>query len=323
MTIDNIEIITTCTKKKLATPVAYIKHDAIFDSQGDMLEHWKAQLAACPEHKKIPASQLYRGRGFKRILKIVSEDVSKVHVMSAGLGLVGAADKLVPYNLTTSVGSNSHVKNHLPTSRFDETDWWDGIAAQKLHDLIESKPNTIFILSCSRSYLEMVMNDLLMTQTDHRQRIRIVGNELEQVSDFELFDYIMPYDLRLNSVDSPYRGGKIDFAQRAAHHLYDIVKANMQATAVEHQQMVFKSMESYGSLEDVKQSESIANEDLRELLIKEWKSAFGRPSRLLQLVRQKHGFSCSESRLNGVVKEIKEDIARGVDLFDDEEVEEA
>lgn len=316
------EIITTCTKKKMSTSFAYLRPNETFSNQKDLSEHWKNLLSSCPEHKKVSASDLYRGRGFKRAVKILNEDFSKLHIISAGLGLVSANDKLVPYNLTTSIGTDNHVKNHLPTSRFDVVEWWDSITQKSLHELIESSQN-IFIIACSRAYLEMILNDLLQLSPEGRSRIRIVGNELEQVSDYELFEYVMPYDIRLNSIDSAYRGSKIDFAQRAAHHLYNVIQKYPDKTSLEHQQIVFEYMESLGNLEDVKRNESVSNEDLRDILIKEWKTSFGRPYRLLQLVRQKYGFSCSESRLNHVVNEIREDIKKGVDVFDElEEPEE-
>lgn len=320
----NIALITTCTKKKLGTAFAYLRNNDSFENMGDLAQHWSNMLKACPDHKKMPAKEMYRGRGFRRAINTVS--LSQIAIISAGLGLVSAEDMIIPYNLTTSVGSPNHVKNHL-LGRFDATDWWNYLCQinnMSLAKMVEGNPNTVFVFALSRAYLEMVNDDLLSLSEDDRKRIRIVGNDLEQASDFELFDYIMPYDLRLNALTN-YGGGKIDFAQRAASHLIkEIIPKNPNGSASEHQQEVFRAMESIGSMEDIRKSESIPNEDLRSLLIDEWNSGFGKPSRLLQIVRKKHGFSCSEQRLNGVYKEIKDDIAKGIDVFAErkEELEE-
>jgi len=215
------------------------------------------------------------------------------------------------------------VKNHITLGRFDPVEWWSKISNRRISETIESRPDDLFVIACSRAYLEMIMDDLLSLTEEARSRIRIVGNDLEQISDYELFDYIMPYDLRLNSIDSPYAGSKIDFAQRAAHHLVkEVIIKNPDGTPKEHQQAVFASMESFGSLEDAVRNHSIPNEDLRILLLKEWNNAFGRLTRLLGLVRQKYGFSCSENRLKLVMDEIKADMARGIPVFDEIEEDE-
>ena len=315
-------VITTCTKKKTATPHAYIPSGMVFETQDELSDYWNKLLKSCPESRKLQATDLYKGRGFMRIMQVMKEDLSRIWVISAGLGFLPASSLLVPYNLTTSIGTDQHVKKHLQHGRFMVDKWWAGLNNGKnaIAEFIENRPG-IIVLAVSRSYLEMIHKDLVSLAPEHLARVRIVGNELEEVASADLFDCIMPYDARLNSDASPAPGSKIDFAQRAAQHfITQVLQSHPKASAKEHAKLVHESMNSYGDFAEAIRNSSMDDLELRNLVLAEWDSAYGKPSRMLQIIRKVHKRSVSEKRLDRIFKELMQERTSGE--IDSEEEEE-
>lgn len=301
-----VTVVTTCTKKKLATPWAHIPSGMLFDTQEELLADWQAQLKSCPEKRRVPADQLYRGRGFKRLLATVAP-AEDILILSAGLGLVKATDNLVPYNLTTSSGSPNHVKNHI-AGGFDEGLWWEQICAGgiKLREELPKREGLILI-GLSRSYLAMISEDLKALPDDVRSRLRLFGTELEQELAFELFPYVMPYDNRLNINTSPLPGSKVDFSARALQHFYqNILSKDLSGSAADHAKSVFEFISTLGTIEQANK-ESVDDLEIRRIVDDEWDTCFGRSTRILQTIRKKYGYACSEQRLNRILKERLQD----------------
>lgn len=295
-------VITTCTKKKLATPVAYLPPSTKFNTQEDLLTKWREMLDNCPAKRKIPAEQLYRGRGFQRVLRSVASP-DNIMILSAGLGLVKATDTLVPYNLTTSSGSPNHVKNHVEGA-FDEKLWWNMLNEGKmpLHQVIADAKGKVLI-ALSRSYMSMIADDLKLVSEEDRAKIRLFGSELEEEAPFELFPNIMPYDNRLNLSNSAYSGSKIDFSARALHHFTQKVLAvNPEGSIEEHSKEVFQFINQLGSI-DQANKETTDDVEIRRIVDDEWDACFGRFTRILQTIRKKYGFACSEQRLKRIIAE--------------------
>lgn len=317
-----LTIITTCTKKKTSTPHAYLRANEVFTTQEELLAYWKTLLESCPESRKQPANALYRGRGFRRIQHLLGRVKADLFIISAGLGLVKPEDQLVPYNLTTSVGSDNHVKNHIASGQFSAEDWWNGIndVPHKLAQVVKETKGLV-VIGVSRSYLEMISADLVTLDETDLARVRLVGNELEETGDFSLFENIMPYDARLNLDTSPYPGSKIDYAQRAVEHFVQcVLKDDAKGSAKEHATRVFELMQSYGTVEQAQKRGAVDDLEIRRLLIEEWDANFGKPTRLLQVIRKKYHLSCSEKRLFRIVDEIRQDKEAGLSLT--EEVQE-
>jgi hypothetical protein len=300
-----VTVVTTCTKKKLATPWASIPKDKKFDTQQEFLAAWREQLASCPEKRKMAASALYRGRGFQRVMLNVAQP-EDVLVLSAGLGLVKATDDLVPYNLTTSSGSPNHVKHNI-LGAFSDKLWWKDLTQD--FSLQSELPNRkgLILVGLSRSYLSMVVDDLMGLPDDVKARLRLFGSDLEEEMPFELFDKVMPYDNRLNLPSSPLSGSKIDFSARALQHFFQKILPDLpEGTAEEHAKAVHAFISSLGTIEQATK-EAVDDLEIRRIVDEEWDACFGRFTRILQTIRKKYGYACSEQRLKRILQERVDD----------------
>ncbi|MGU3806564.1 DUF6884 domain-containing protein [Vibrio diabolicus] len=127
-------------------------------ARDDLEESLKAWLELCEDASELKrADELYRGQAFKR-LKVLSQDFGlKLHIMSAGFGLVPSETPLPNYNATFSPGENSVP---LPTS-----EWWRSITSScerstSLNKLVGEHPGEHFIICASNEYLKAIQEDL-------------------------------------------------------------------------------------------------------------------------------------------------------------------
>ena len=120
---------------------------------------WKKELSK--SKKKLPACEMYTGRGFK----FVNERRSKLDlfVVSAGLGLINASKEIPSYQLTISNGNSSSIQNFID-EEFDATSWWSYLKElnSDTQTFFNLAKNCDFVLmSLSESYLKMIINDIV------------------------------------------------------------------------------------------------------------------------------------------------------------------
>lgn len=306
LVLPHLTLITTCSKKKLATPFAQLKPAQKFETQDALQEYWEKLLGECPDKRKVRANELYRGRGYQRISRLA--EVEDIRILSAGLGLVSATDMLVPYNLTTSSGSPNHVKNHI-VGPFNSQLWWENLSGQRLQMAIEAADGLVLI-ALSRAYMEMIAPELAILNEEAKAKVRLFGTDLEEAIDFSWFDNIMPYDNRL-ALSPIFAGSKIDFSARALQHfVQQVLPVYPNGDTSVHAKAVHEYISTLGTIEQANK-ETADDTRIREIVDTEWEAAFGRFTRLLQTIRSKYQIACSENRLKRILKEREEEAEEG------------
>lgn len=163
------------------------------------------------------AGELYAGRGVKRMRRLSDNLDVPLYIVSAGLGLVPASDRIPNYDLSVSTGTPSSIHQRI-TGPFSAADWWASVQssgfAQPVSKLFESRASGLVLLAVSNAYVPLLVRDLEKLSDKHRARLRLFGSADAKYPP-ALRPQLMPYDSRLDELVS---GSKVDFAQRAAEH---------------------------------------------------------------------------------------------------------
>lgn len=165
----------------------------------------------------------------------------------------------------------------------------------------------VCLIALPRPYLDMVRHELLALAPEALARVRLFsGTRLGQ----PFADVQMPYGDRLDGPDSPYRGTRSNFAQRALRHFVEhILPGREQMSAPEHAAAVEAALASWRS---PKRSTGLRKSDaeLRELLNLHWDAVGGRSTRMLRVLRDELGIACEQRRFAGLVRAVREE--RGI-----------
>lgn len=327
-------LITTCSKRKQLQDGVSLEEGITFKTQDELLKHWCDKLSNVDETSYIEAALQYKGRGFKQALNAMQGELSKLFIISAGLGLVRADDQIPAYNFTVSSGSED-IKHVLPYVTFDGPKWFTDMcntnvttavveASGTTHNLQQiishaAKTGQYVILALSKPYLKLVLNELIKV---HKERpgaftcVRLIGGNLEAIAPFWMFDHVMPYTANASGVT----GARIDFAQRATHHFIKEILPNVKppsdgyhsinlVSPQEHARLVYEKFPEFlkssfaGSLNE-SERKKLTEEELLAWITEHWDECFGAKTRMLFTLRKGHGISCSVERFNAAFSQV-------------------
>ncbi len=180
---------------------------------------WQAALAA--HGPRLRAQEMYMGRSMADAKQVATTLDARLYVASAGLGLIGADDHVVPYDLTAS-GPQGGLQKVLRHFEATSGQWWRLLCGGRgLAHLLAQHPRAVLLAALPATYVEMVARDLGESPASDLHRVRLFTSEAgaSEVPE-ELAGMVMPYDERLESI-SGCAGTRADFPQRAMRHFVE------------------------------------------------------------------------------------------------------
>jgi len=305
-------VLTMCTHRKAVEPVFSLQaHTLVPGEAASVACQWRERLAACPASKRIPASILYRGRGFAIAEQAGRELEATLYVVSAGLGLVSATEAIPPYSLTVSPGSVDSVARVVTSRPFSPADWWDSLnetsaRPRPIVKLARSQPKALLLLSISEPYTRLIQRDMLSLSEAQLSRVRLIGPRPSAALPPPLQSICMPYDERLDGPDSPLRGTRSDFAQRAlAHFVENVLEKRPNGSADHHAHRVRSSLAQLRPPPTVARPR-LNDQELLAWIRRHWAEEQGHSSRLLRRLRDVAGFACEQSRFAALCHQISQ-----------------
>ncbi len=271
-----------------------------------LCSEWVKRVNASATLESVKST--YGGRTFLEATFVSDYLNAELYVISAGLGLVHADDKIPNYNMTISSGSGSianwlHEKGHL------SKDWW-AILNSKIGNplpilrLIEESEGVIFALPST--YLEMIMAELQMISQNFLNRVFIITSTAGQkLLSPQIKERCLPYDERFNGALG-YKGTRNDFPQRALKHFTKEIDFKSSPINV-IQSNVRKFVES-NSIPLLPVRARMSDQEIKEIIYKNWKKFGGRRENLLRYLRDKALVSCEQKRFGHLWSEVKLEI---------------
>jgi len=304
--------ITICTNRKRSFAGTVLHaYNLPCGTQEEVTSRWLENVSIA--EKVAEAQNLYCGRGFVESLFAAKIANTEPWIISAGLGLVHAHDRVPEYNLTITPSTHSSIQQKV-TTPFCPTKWWFALnegLERSLSSLIEGHSHSIVLLSLSQVYAKMVQSDLLQLDDSALSRLRIVGLASVGILPKRLQRAYMPYDVRLNDPDLGIPGTMSDFPQRSARHFVERIWCDYpNLSAIEHSALVENSL-SVLKKPFIPKRRQMTNEEIMHVIINQWDQAEGKSGKMLRLLRSKLTIACEQKRFSSLFNQVKEGIERG------------
>jgi len=174
-----------------------------------------------------------------------------------------------------------------------------------LAELIEKNDDAGFVISLSRPYVEMVVEDLLSLADNDLLRVRILGLIRPGYLPDRLKNICMPYDERFDGPDNIGIGTRSDFPQRVAcHFLKHIYRDDEDGDPQNHARLVGKFLEGKGFPIKVKRV-SQTDDQIRATILERWDQAKGQSSKMLRVLRDDLLVACEQKRFSQLFNQVK------------------
>lgn len=300
-------VITTCTNRKRKPVPDSLHVSALPQAEiAELASGWAQCLGAA--QGRFPASEIYGGRGFQEAVVAAGLLDARLMVVSAGLGLIFASERVPPYACTVLVGAEDSIAARA-LGTFDIKGWWKALsdASPFSRSLVNiaSEQDGVICAALSESYIEMVADDMVALPDDIRWRLRLFTRApLDRVAS-PLRAFVMPYDDRLDGPDSPIRGTRSDFAGRAVHHFAEMTRSETGSRSPsEHSAAVSAALAGWRMPSKV---DRIRHDDatLLDLIRAHWDAEQGSSSRLLRRFRDDLGIACEQSRFASLARVVR------------------
>lgn len=302
-------VITTCTNRK-RKPISDALHASALPEAhlATLAGEWGRRLASAGE--RFSAGDLYGGRSFQAAVKAARELDAELMIVSAGLGLVSADQKVPSYACTILAGASDSVAARA-TAPFVASEWWSAVTAASPFGrslaAVASEAEGLICAALSDAYIDMIAGDLLALPEQARARLRIFTRApLENIAP-ALQPLVMPYDDRLDGADSPIRGTRSDFAGRALAHFVDAVAgADVGAgrSAAEHADAVSAALSPWRMPVRVDRARR-DDATMLGLIRDHWDATGGSSTRLLRRFRDELGIACEQGRFAALANTVR------------------
>lgn len=295
-------VLTNCTARKRsgAEALRLPSTSDVGTLHGEVLR-WKRALAA--HEPQMPVRTLYVGRSIAEAKRICDHLGADLWVASAGAGLVHADDNLAPYDVTASGGKESL---HVLLQRLGATpsEWWRALRGRcSLAQLLQSTPNAMLLAALPASYVQLIAADLSELKDSELARVRIFTSSVgAEVLGGDLAAAVMPYDERLEDI-AQYRGTRADFPQRALRHFVEALNGHTLDQAA-GRLAVSKSLQRR-PWPKVTARRRADDDEIKELIRREWVRTGGRCSVMLRWVRDNALVSCEQSRFSQLWRAVR------------------
>lgn len=288
-------VITICThRKSMRPPVTATAVSLPSDSQAAVQSAWIGKIQTL--QKEVRAGALYAGRGFGLAVEAARIAEAKLYILSAGLGLVAAGQRVPVYGLTVSGGHAESVPDKI-TGEFDGAAWFAGLLSgphSKRWADAAGRGSGRVLVALTRPYAEMVGKSLIELDSSILARLRIFGVSLAPALPAILRPALAPYDERLDAV---LPGTRADFSQRALLHF---VRTVVERHGEPDRSADFEAVEA--ALDGVVPPDRLhrprrTDEEILQLILARLRSQSG-IARVLRALRDEEGVACEQSRFS-------------------------
>ncbi len=163
-------VVTSCSSRKALHPLPLLRAETLpFGCLAEVGREWKARVSNAEPH--LPASALYRGRGFGLAAAAAKEAGGTLRVVSAGLGLYRWR---MPHPGLRSDGVIRICRLHSIriTGPVTAADWWHAVRERDARKIDEGRTDLVLV-AMSSVYLRMITDDLVSTDSFKEGRLRI------------------------------------------------------------------------------------------------------------------------------------------------------
>jgi hypothetical protein len=304
-------VITACSRRKCGHPSSELVADALPAGPLDAVaREWGQRLG---QAKPIQAAKaLYQGRAFREAEHAAGRLQARLHVASAGLGLLGAETRVPSYACTINPGLADSIAPRI-RGDWSARSWWGAIMhcspfATPLRDVVRTGDGLILV-ALPETYLDMLGGDLVALTARDRARLRIFTRASPLRLAADLGAQTMPYDARLDGPDSENRGTIVDFASRAlAHFVGTILVDGDQRDATAHSEAVMRGLENW-RLPLAVARDRRSDEEIVSLMHSHWEAAGRSATRLLRMFRDDLKIACEQERFARLARKVRQERA--------------
>lgn len=301
-------IIAACTNRKRIRPATDLMAGTLPSAPLDELARiWTERLRSA--EGLIPAGQLYAGRGPAIAARLSRELPAQLKFVSAGLGVVDAAEPVPAYDLTVAPSADGIGGRIASVGTLDPADWWALITARSpfggtLRQTLQAAGDSLVLLALPGIYLGMLARELGSLSAKERARIRIFTGANGRFVPPQAAGLVMPYDARLDGPDSSIAGTRSDFPMRALAHFADTILSAGHANADSHAQAVRQALNGW-RIPAMQARARYSDDELRALVSQHWEEARGQSGRMLRLFRDELGIACEQARMSRLVADVR------------------
>jgi hypothetical protein len=301
--IKNWQIVTNCSSIKRRKDTT-LSPSLSSRSLEELAKSWVSKISKAKTLEKV--IDTYGGRTFKEAISASKLVDAELSVISAGLGLVKADEKIPNYNLTISTGDGS-ISTWLRDRGLQSKDWWKALnqhlnKVNSLHNLLSDAPGVIFALPSS--YLKLIQFDLDSLCLADLERIYIITSEAGQLGLSEqLQQRCLPYDERLDGAIN-FQGTRNDFAQRALKHFVEEIDFK-KITLPESKSKVLSFLSKHKK-PVLPTRVKASDKEIQKLIKINWKTYDGKRDPLHRFLRDVALVSCEQKRFSTLWNEVKD-----------------
>lgn len=270
------------------------------------IRNWRSALDA--HRPRLLARDLYMGRAMAEAKQVAAFLDAPLYLASAGLGLVSAADQVVPYDVTAS-GPQGGLREVLQRFGVSSAQWWNLMCRGRgIAHLLAQHPRALLLAALPANYVEMVISDLRDSPTSALKRVRLFTSQAGASSlPGEWVGMVMPYDERLESI-AGYAGTRADFPQRAMRHFVERLGGRGLDQAQGHA-AVREALSSHQPRRSVERRR-VDDDAIRALIRQQWQATGGRGSVLLRYARDDALIACEQGRFAQLWREVRAERGR-------------
>jgi hypothetical protein len=287
-------VITLCSHRKTARVCAAATPVSLSPSPQQIVQSaWLEKIQALPA--ETLARALYGGRGFALALEAAALAKAHLYIVSAGLGLVAADQKVPSYGLTVSDGHAESIAARV-TGEFDSADWFSGLLSNSYStqwaDAVGASSGRILV-ALTRPYAKMVGRSLAAVDASALARLRIFGVALTSALPTALHPAIAPYDERLDAI---LPGTRADFSQRALLHFVRSIAVGHDVDRIADFAAVEAALAGAAPPKRTSRPRRSDDEILERILVR-LRSESG-IARILRALRDEEGVACEQARFS-------------------------
>lgn len=299
-------VVTSCSSRKALRPFPLLRAETLpFGRLAEVGLEWKARVSNAEPH--LPASALYRGRGFSLAAAAAKEAGGTLRVVSAGLGLIDGDCPIPAYGLTVSSGYADSVLSRI-TGPVTAADWWHAVRERDARKIDEGRTDLVLV-AMSSVYLRMITDELANTDSFREGRLRIFTGAAVDDVDPRLRNFVLGYDERLDGPKSPLPGTKADFAQRALHNFVSkILSTSPSGSVKEHKQRV-EDAQVHWTLPIRRVAQRKPDVEIKALISRHWVQIGGNAVRMHQFLRNDLAVACEQRRFRALFEQVRDERA--------------
>jgi hypothetical protein len=299
-------VVTNCTARKRRSAGAPLSlQGLVAPTLAGFADKWFHRITAAPGCN--PAIELYVGRGFVEALKVTRLLGAELFVVSAGLGLVPASERIPSYDVTVAPGRTS-LSSILRAYAASPCVWWGELARARgqrnpVAELVESRRETTVLIALSAGYVEFIADDLASVDASQIDRLRIFTSPPGRMHvAAALQRAVLPYDARLEA--TAFAGTNADFPQRAMRHYVEHLRAATLPS--DHARRVVHGALKHLQVPALPERERKSDEEVTLLISEQWDRFSGNSARLLRYLRDEAKVACEQSRFRTLWHSVRE-----------------